>query len=88
MDRRRTLAAFLAAGLSCTGALLTFRVYHEDHWGRIAGLVDRVLRGSDPATTPFELPDRSEMMLNRRTARELGLALPQDIEISANQVFG
>jgi putative ABC transport system substrate-binding protein len=86
----RSRVAVFATGADWVsgGALLSFRIYHEDHWGRIAGLVDRMLRGGDPATTPFELPDRSEMLLNRRTARDLGLAIPQDLEISANQVFG
>ena len=46
---------------------------------RAAAIVDKVLRGANPAEIPLELPDRPTFMLNRRIARELGMEIPNDV---------
>lgn len=69
------------------GALLAYTLEHADADRRIASLVDRVLRGDDPATIPFELPGKSALAINRRTAAAIGVALPRDFTLRATQVF-
>jgi putative ABC transport system substrate-binding protein len=44
---------------------------------RVANLIDKVLRGADPGTIPFEQPDKSLIALNRATATAIGITIPQ-----------
>ena len=52
-----------------------------------AMFVDRILNGSKPGDLPFEQPTRFEMMLNMKTAKSLGLKIPQTVLIRANRVI-
>jgi putative tryptophan/tyrosine transport system substrate-binding protein len=49
--------------------------------------VDRILRGEQPAGIPVELPSRFELLVNAKTARMLGLSLPQSLLLRADRVF-
>ena len=59
-----------------TGALMTYDVRPRDYQRRIAEYVDRILQGAKPAEMPIELPTRYDLIVSRRTVRELGLTLP------------
>jgi ABC transporter substrate binding protein len=50
--------------------------YAITRWGQ---LVDRILRGANPAEIPVEIPTRSELAINLKTARALDLTLPQSL---------
>ena len=52
-----------------------------------AGVLARCLRGANPADTPVEQPSRYEMILNLKTARALGLKLPQSLLLQATEVI-
>jgi putative ABC transport system substrate-binding protein len=52
-------------------------------WGQMA---DRILRGANPAEIPVEIPNRSELALNLKVARALGLTLPQPLLLRADRV--
>ena len=67
------------------GSLMSYSMRHGDGWQRIAGVVAKVLRGADPAGIPFELPDRTAFIWNRRIARELGVELPQDLALRVTE---
>jgi putative ABC transport system substrate-binding protein len=49
--------------------------------------VDSILRGANPAELPVQIPVKFEMALNARTAKALGLAVPQSILLSADEVI-
>jgi putative ABC transport system substrate-binding protein len=70
-----------AVGNVDDGALMTYGMDFEKAEERIASLLDQVLRGMNPATIPFELPDRSSFEWNRRTAGTLGIELPRDASL-------
>jgi putative ABC transport system substrate-binding protein len=69
------------------GGLLSYGVDHPDIFRRAATYVDRILRGAKPADLPVQLPTKFEMVLNRKTAKALGLAVPPSILLRATEVI-
>jgi putative ABC transport system substrate-binding protein len=69
------------------GGLLSYSVDRLDIWRRAASYVDRILRGEKPGDLPVQLPGKYEMVVNRRTAKALGLAVPPSIMLRADEVI-
>jgi ABC-type uncharacterized transport system substrate-binding protein len=59
------------------GALLSYGGNATDQWRRAASYVDRILRGTRPASLPVDLPTTFELVINRRTAQTLGISFSQ-----------
>jgi putative ABC transport system substrate-binding protein len=69
------------------GGLLSYGVDPVDLYRRAASYVDRILRGEKPGDLPVQLPTKFEMVVNRKTAKALGLALPPSILLRADEVI-
>src|SRR5262249_48699914 len=69
------------------GGLLSYGVDLVDEWRRAASYVDRILPGEKPGDLPVQLPTRFEMVVNRKTATALGLAIPPSILLRADEVI-
>jgi putative ABC transport system substrate-binding protein len=69
------------------GGLLSYGVDGSDLFRRAASYVDRILRGEKPGDLPVQLPTKFEMVVNRRTATALGLAIPPSILLRADEVI-
>jgi putative ABC transport system substrate-binding protein len=69
------------------GGLLSYGVDQVDIWRRAASYVDRILRGEKPGDLPVQLPTKFEMVVNRKTATALGLAIPPSILLRADEVI-
>ncbi len=68
------------------GALLTYGPNIDDIVRRSAVHVDKILRGARPADLPVEQPTRFELVISLKTARTLGLTIPQSLLLRADQV--
>lgn len=69
------------------GGLLSYRFDWPDQTQRAAAQLDKVLRGEPPARIPFELPTHSELVINARTARQLGLTIPYALRVLADAII-
>jgi putative ABC transport system substrate-binding protein len=70
-----------------TGGLASFGPNFLGQYKHAARYVDAILRGADPADLPVEQPRDFELVLNARTARELGLAIAPRLRIRATKVI-
>lgn len=86
--RRRMVSSTNSASFARAGMLMHYSINHADELRRVAAIVDAMLRGADPASHPFELPDRTELVLNRATARAIGLVLPPALLARATEIIG
>ena len=69
------------------GGLLSYGVDQVDIFRRAATYVDRILRGAKPGDLPVQLPTKFEMVVNLKTAKALGLAVPPSIMLRATEVI-
>jgi putative ABC transport system substrate-binding protein len=80
-------AVYEASYFARDGGLLSYGVDRVDIWRRAASYVDRILRGEKPGDVPVQFPTKFEMVVNRRTATALGLAIPPSIMLRADEVI-
>ena len=69
------------------GGLLSYEPDRIDNWRRAASYVDRILRGEKPGGLPVQFPTKFEMVVNLKTAKALGLAIPSSILVRADEVL-
>jgi putative ABC transport system substrate-binding protein len=69
------------------GGLISYGPNLPDMYRQTARLVVRVLKGANPADLPFELPTRYELIVNLKTAKEMGLAIPESFLQLADEVI-
>jgi putative ABC transport system substrate-binding protein len=69
------------------GGLMGYNPVHTDAMRSTAVIIEKIFRGIKPADIPWQLPDRTQIEINLRTAKALGLAIPPDILLRADKVF-
>jgi putative ABC transport system substrate-binding protein len=69
------------------GALIAYGPTLEEVGARAASFVDRILKGAKPADLPVEQPTKFELVVNLKTAKALGVTIPQSILLRADEVI-
>ena len=69
------------------GGLASYQSHFPTIFRRAAAMVDAIVKGAKPATTPFEQATQLELVINLRSAKALGIAVPQSLLVAADHVI-
>ena len=85
--KQRLPAVYAYQELVESGGLMSFGPSYPGMHRRAAYFVDRILKGANPAELPMEQPAKFELVINLKTARAMGLNIPQTVLLRADQVM-
>ena len=85
--QHRLPAAHFGSKFSEVGGLMSYGAKTADNWRLSAKFIDRIFKGGKPGEMPFEQPTRFDLGVNLKTAKALGIKVPQTILIQATKVI-
>ena len=85
--KHRIPGAAAGIGFSAAGGLMSYGQNLENNYRRAATYVDKILKGAKPGDLPVEQPTKFDLVLNRKTAKALGLEFPPELLLLADKVI-
>jgi ABC-type uncharacterized transport system substrate-binding protein len=85
--KHRLPSIFASREFVDAGGLMAYGPNFTDLYRRAATYVDKILKGSKPADLPIEQPTKFDLVINLKTAKALGLTIPQSILVRADQII-
>jgi putative ABC transport system substrate-binding protein len=85
--RNKLPAVYPAREFVEAGGLIAYAVNYPDLYFRFASFVDKIFKGAKPAELPVEQPTKFELLINRKTAKTLGITIPPSILLRADEVI-
>jgi putative ABC transport system substrate-binding protein len=85
--RNRLPAAYPAREFVEAGGLIAYAVNYPELYFRFARFVDKIFKGAKPGELPVEQPTKFELVINLKTAKALGLTIPQSLLLRADEVI-
>jgi len=85
--RHQLPAVYSDRDFVAAGGLISYAPITTDHYRQAAGYVDRILKGEKPADLPVQAPTKFETVLNMKTAKALGLQVPDLVLVRADEVI-
>jgi putative tryptophan/tyrosine transport system substrate-binding protein len=87
LNTKRLPAMYPYRNFVDNGGLMSYGTSLEGLWSRAPVFIDKILHGTKPADIPIEQPTKYELIINLKTAKALGLTIPQSLLLRADQVI-
>jgi len=85
--QHRLPTMFWTRGPVESGGLMSYGQNNLEHYYRAATYVSKILKGAKPGDLPVEQPTKIELVINLKTAKAIGLTIPQELLLRADEVI-